>query len=260
MLRDWNSTNRAIQLNVNIKCKGDKKFIVFAKDVYPHSKYVNREIIVKGERTIHLSFPLTPKKMILGIIDADNYSSTDFKCSFEERPLKRYNVWIDAETIEFLTLCFHFCQVCGFEQASTSGRLFQSSDQKFNIKYYPKIVDYMRGRTLGTPARIGHNTGIIEVAKSKFDTYTFAQRVIIMLHEYAHKYRNPKLGLEIDNEIGADINALYIYLGLGFSKVDAIYVFANVFLKAQSQGNIERMRKIVDYINRFENGEFAQVA
>jgi hypothetical protein len=43
-------------------------------------------------------------------------------------------------------------------------------------------------------------------------------------------------GLEIENEVGADINALYIYLGLGFSKVDAICVFANVFLKAQTKG------------------------
>jgi ferritin len=59
--------------------------------------------------------------------------------------------------------------------------------------------------------------------------------------------------------VGADLNALYIYLGLGYSKVDAIFVFANVFLKAQSQGNLERMRKIMDYIQRFEKGEFAKV-
>jgi len=47
-------------------------------------------------------------------------------------------------------------------------------------------------------------------------------------------------------------------LGLGYSKVDAICVFANVFLKAQTQGNIERMRKIMDYIQKFENEEFAK--
>jgi ferritin len=52
---------------------------------------------------------------------------------------------------------------------------------------------------------------------------------------------------------------LYIYLGLGYSKVDAIFVFANVFLKAQSQGNMVRMRKIMDYIKRFENQEFAKI-
>jgi ferritin len=82
----------------------------------------------------------------------------------------------------------------------------------------------------------------------------------ILLHEFSHKYKNPKIGLKISDEVGADINALYIYLGLGFSKVDAICVFANVFLKAQSEGNIQRMRKILDYIDRFEQQEFARIA
>jgi ferritin len=48
-------------------------------------------------------------------------------------------------------------------------------------------------------------------------------------------------------------------LGLGYSKVDAIYVFANVFLKAQTESNMDRMRKIMDYISRFEKEEFAKI-
>ncbi len=110
----------------------------------------------------------------------------------------------------------------------------------------------MSGQRLNTPARVGHNTGIIDAAKWKFDSYTVAERVVILLHEFSHKYRNPKLGFAIGNETGADINALYIYLGLGFSKIDAINVFANVFLKAQTDGNIKRMRVIMDYIKKFE--------
>jgi hypothetical protein len=111
---------------------------------------------------------------------------------------------------------------------------------------------------MGTPARIGHTSGIIETAKWKFDQYTIPMRLIILLHEFSHKYKNPKIGLEISNEVGADINALYIYLGLGFSKIDAICVFANVFLKAQTKGNVESMRKIMEYIQKFENQEFAK--
>jgi hypothetical protein len=125
------------------------------------------------------------------------------------------------------------------------------------IDYYNTLKDHSTKKKLTTPARIGHNTGIIEVAKAKFDKYTVPMRMMILLHEYSHKYRNPKIGLEISNEIGADINALYIYLGLGFSKIDAICVYANVFLKAQTQGNIARMRKIMDYINKFEQEDFA---
>ena len=89
--------------------------------------------------------------------------------------------------------------------------------------------------------------------------YTIAMRMIILLHEFSHKYKNPLMNLPISDEIGADLNALYLYLGCGFSKVDAIFVFANVFLKAQTQSNLERMNKIMEYIKKFENEEYANV-
>jgi hypothetical protein len=146
----------------------------------------------------------------------------------------------------------------GFTQASPNGSLFATQNEKFKIVYFPVIRDFMSGKVHNTPARIGHQSGKIEVAKAKFDGYTIPMRLIILLHEFSHKYKNPKIGLKIEDEFGADINALYIYLGLGFSKIDAICVFANVFLKAQSDGNIARMRKIMNYIQRFENGEYAQ--
>ena len=68
-----------------------------------------------------------------------------------------------------------------------------------------------------------------------------------------------KMNLDISNEFGADLNGLYIYLGMGFSKIDAICVFANVFLKAQTDQNIYRMRKINEYISRFERQEYAKL-
>ena len=176
-----------------------------------------------------------------------------------EGALKTYSVWLDSATNDFLPLAVQFSQVAGFTAASDKGRIFTTPDKQFTIKYFNAIRDNLSGAVLNTPARIGHRTGIIETAKVKFDTYTIPMRMIILLHEFSHKYKNPKIGLEISNETGADINALYIYLGMGFSKIDAICVFANVFLKAQTKGNIERMRKIMDYIQRFENQEFASV-
>ena len=176
-----------------------------------------------------------------------------------ESPLKTYNIWLDFQTKRFLQLATNFSQICGFENATEGGRLFQTENSEFVIKFMNIIRDSRSGNAMNTPSRIGHKTGIIEVAKVKFDTYTIPMRMMILLHEYSHKYRNPKIGLEIDNEIGADINALYIYLGLGYSKIDAICVFANVFLKAQTSSNIQRMRKIMDYIQKFENQEYAQL-
>lgn len=255
----YESNNRQFSLFIKIKTTGEKRFKVIAEDYGKvNSEYANRIVAVSGEKQIFLSFPISPKRLGIQIYNLENSKDTDFEVSFQENPLRTYNIWIDAKTNEFLPLATYFSQVCGFEQASDQGRVFKTQDGQFVIKYYNKIYDKRTKKIYNTPARIGHNSGIIDTAKWKFDGYTFAMRMIILLHEYSHKYKNPNLGLDISNEIGADINALYIYLGLGFSKIDAICVFANVFFKAQTPGNRERMRKIMDYIQKFEAGEFAK--
>ena len=258
--QQYDSDNRKFKLLVTITCKGKKKFRAWAEDLgKKNSKYVDREIVVDGKRTIYFSLPVSPKKLFIGVLNCENPKDKDFSVQLIEDKLPTYNIWQDENTKDFLNLAVHFSQVCGFEQASDSGRLYKTDNGKFNIKFFNIIRDHLSGKVFNTPARIGHNTGIIEVAKAKFDGYTIPMRMIILLHEFSHKYKNPKIGLEISNEIGADINALYIYLGLGFSKIDAICVFANVFLRAQTKGNVERMRKIMDYIQRFENQEFAEL-
>ena len=50
-------------------------------------------------------------------------------------------------------------------------------------------------------------------------------RLIILLHEYSHKYSNPKIGRKIEDEVAADINALRMYLSKGYSEVEAQYAF-----------------------------------
>jgi len=257
--KKYESNNGKFSLHITITCKGKKKFRVWAEDYgKKNSKYSDREVVVDGSRRIHMNFPVSPKNLFLGVLNAENPKDTDFQVVTMEAPLTTYNIWLDEGTREFLKLALYFCQVSGFESASASGRRFHTANNKYNIIYVPMIVDQSSGKYLNTPARIGHTSGRIEIAKAKYDRYTVAMRMMILLHEYSHKYKNPKIGLEIGNEIGADINALYIYLGLGFSKVDAICVFANVFLKAQTKANIDRMRKIMDYIKRFENQEFAE--
>jgi hypothetical protein len=257
--KEYDSDNRKFSLYITIKCEGSKSFRVWAEELGKvNSRYADREIVVNGSRTIFCNFPVSPKSLFVGVSNSKEPSDKSFEVNIEEKPLVNYNIWLDAETKDFLSLALHFSQVCGFEQASDAGRLFTTKDKQFTIKYFNVIKDYKTGGVMGTPARIGHTSGIIETAKWKFDQYTIPMRLIILLHEFSHKYKNPKIGLEISNEVGADINALYIYLGLGFSKIDAICVFANVFLKSQTKGNVERMRKIMEYIQKFENQEFAK--
>ena len=257
--KEYNSENRSFALSVTISCKGAKKFRIAAADFgKKNSMYVDREITVEGKRTIFLSFPVSPRKLGLVICNTQDIQDKEFDVMLAETKLQTYNIHIDNKTQRFLDMAIPFCQVAGFTEPADNGRLFSINSEEFRIKYFPVIKDFRTGQVYNTPARIGHKSGIIEVAKAKFDRYTIPMRLIILLHEFSHKYKNPGIGLEISNEFGADINALYIYLGLGFSKIDAICVFANVFLKAQTDSNLQRMRKIMDYIQKFENGDFAQ--
>lgn len=255
----YESDNKDFSLRITIKCNGKKRFRAYASDFgKPNSKYADREIEVQGERSIFFSFPVSPKVLGIVIFNVNDHSDKDFKVDIMKMPLQTYNVFIDNQTERFLNLAIPFCQISGFTHPPQTGKVYAENDGEFKIKYLPVISDPLSGKVYNTPARIGHKSGIIEVAKAKYDNYTIPMRLMILLHEYSHKYRNPKIGLEISNEYGADINGLYIYLGLGFSKIDAICVFANVFLKAQTDANIKRMRKIMDYIDKFQNQEYAK--
>ena len=254
--QEWNSENRRFCLYVTVKCQGEKSFRVTANDRgRENSKYADRIIMVKpqdnGTRDIYLSFPVSPRKLLITVMDIKNPLDKDFEITLKEGNMKPDNAWMDAETRSFVQMAIIFSQISGFTKPENPYTPYKSSDNLYNIKYFDVITE--KGRQLNTPARIGHATGTIEVSKVRFDKYTIPMRMIILLHEFSHKYKNPKMGLDISNETGADVNALYIYLSMGFSKIDAIYVFAKVFYNAQTDGNIKRMRVIMQYIEKYEN-------
>ena len=247
----WLSENRKFCLFITITSpsKEKREFRVVASDIQPNSKYADRVITVEGTRDIYLSFPVSPKQLAITIMDKNKPLSTDFEVVFKETRIRDSVIGIDSDTKSFIQMAIFISQTIGF----TPPKNYESSDGLYKINVYDVIKDQASGKIMSTPARIGHTTGMIEVSKVKMDTYTIPARLIILLHEFSHKYKNPKAGRPISDETGADIEALYLFLSLGFSKVDAIYVFAHVFLKAQTQGNIERMRKIVAYIKKFED-------
>ena len=80
-------------------------------------------------------------------------------------------------------------------------------------------------------------------------------RMIILLHEYSHKYLNPTVNKPIAYETGADINALRIYLALGYPPSEAHYAFLHVFKDANNHQNHKRYEIIKDFIYKFTNGE-----
>ena len=129
---------------------------------------------------------------------------------------------------------------------SKKGDIYKSNNGKFRIDYFDVIRSVANQRPLETPARISQLTGRIECSAQSFKKYSVPMRMAILLHEYAHYYinRNPR------SEVQADLNGLFIYLKLGYPKIDIYNVFISVFLKSPTQQNKQRFDILNDFVRK----------
>lgn len=263
---DIPSNYHSFQLNVTIQTKQLSRIRIVALDPNkPASKYVDRVGKLSGKRTFELKFPVSPKKLKVVIYNVangnlpygedDSFSIVDMKVE----KLPTYDVWWNKETQNFYNFAVEFSQNAGILSAGdTKPHIYRSDDGKFTIDYYNNIIDKKTNKMLTTPARIGHNTGIIEVSKNKFMQYTIPMRLIILLHEFSHKYLNPKIDKPISYETGADIQGLYVYLGKGWSPYEAHKTFLQVFRNANNEPNHKRYKIINDFIAKYEKGQISK--
>lgn len=233
--------------------KFPQRIRIFACDSEkPLTLYTDRFVNIKNERKFELRLPVTPKNLSVCITDANGGDKLAVQVSEAKvKKTKACSAFMDSQASAFI----RFAQKFNEDASYLPVGIYKSTDNRFLIKYVPTIVDQKTGKKLNTPARIGHTTGNIEVAQDKWVTYSVPMRMCILLHEFSHKYLNPKLGRPINDEVAADINALYMYLGMGYPAIDARLVFAYVFYNYPSELNKKRMNILDDYINRFQRGE-----
>jgi hypothetical protein len=267
MTIDIPSNNFPFELVVTITSKKSVPLRVLAVDPSkPSTKYVDFNARVDGSRVFELRFPVSPKRLKIVIFNTDHGDlpygqDPSFEIEdIEVGKLKTYDVWWNQDTKNFYKFAVEFAQNAGILTAGEKKpHIYRSDDGKFTIDYYNVIFDKKSQKKISTPARIGHNTGIIEVSKQKFIERTVPMRLIILLHEFAHKYLNPKINRKIEYETGADIQGLYIYLGKGWSPIEAHSAFLDVFKSANNEMNHKRYKIINDFIDKFDKGHVEQV-
>ena len=175
--------------------------------------------------------PLSPESCKIVITDNDKHD--DFKWT----KLKKMDlpVKFDVEksknivTKSFIRLLEQFALVHGYAPAN---KLYISDDEMFVIKYLDTITDRDTGEELTTPMRIGVNTQVIEVSAKRIRSMTIPMVVAIGLHEFAHLFKNDTP----ESEIEADMQSLFIFLSLGYPRVEAKYAWLDVFDKSTPQG------------------------
>jgi hypothetical protein len=232
--------------------------------------YVNRRPIINGYKEFELKFPQVPSKLYINIFNIknglflNNEDESFIIEKFKSIDLKTRPIWLSEKDKEFIKFAQFFSENASYLSASNivNGKeipsIYVSDDGTFHIAYYDEIKDKDTGKKLNTPARIGHKSGIIEVSKKDFLKYTVPMRMIVLLHEFSHKWKNPENNYEIGYETGADINALNIYLSLGYSEFEALQAFLYVFKGANTKGNHKRYLIIRDFVRKFLKGELKE--
>jgi hypothetical protein len=266
MTTGFHSNNKPITVVIGIKTKKPVMMRIQAMDDRkPSTFYTNRKGMVKGYREFEIKMPQTPAYTVLNVFNTavGNFpvgQDTSFeivKC--EPKALDTRPIPLSKRDLDFIKFAQEFSSnASALSAGDMKPHIYRSDDGKFHFDYYNKIRDRKTGRVMNTPARIGHNTGIIEISKSDFFKYTVPMRMIILLHEYSHKYKNPENGNPIGYESGADINGLNMYLSLGYPEIEAHQAFLFVFNGANSKGNHKRYLIIKDFIHKFHNGGLKQ--
>lgn len=259
------------------------KMVVRVKD--PNKKgacYTNRHKMVSGSATFEVRMPQSPDTSLIQVFNAKNGNlklgqDATFQVALKVKPLQKTLTCFDGDKniTRFVKFAQEFSENAGIISAGNESQgqsIYESDDGKFRIIYSDYIIDNNSvipdfktktfvpnrnfGKRLATPARISQSKGIIEIAKSSFIQYTIPMRMAILLHEFSHFYlnQNPK------NEIEADLNALLIYLGMGYPRIEGHDAFLEVFKNSPSGLNYERYEKIKKFIKNFDSYGFVKCA
>lgn len=224
----------------------------------PNTVYTYRTKDIRGEEAFFVRLPLSPKKCAISVYNELNgnlkkgHDKTFDIVSKQRIPLQRRLECFkgisktDWSAIKFIE---QFSERAGY--LSAGGSVYFSDDGKYRIDYLDVIKD-VNGRELRTPARISQSKGIIEVSRKHFIQYTVPMRIAILLHEWAHFYKNARP----TDEIEADLNGLLVYLALGYPRIEAHLAFIQVFKNSPSDLNVNRHKILSKFIDEFESYNF----
>jgi hypothetical protein len=211
----------------------------------------NRDKIIKGKETFFVRMPLCPNNTVIAI------SGSGVITNIEQLTLQRKLDLVDMKNPDIAGFVY-FAQRFAYNAGYMPVGLYKSDDKRFTINYQEILTDD-KGREILSPMHIGEISGIIQVSQKWCVKATVPMRMAILLHEFSHKYLNE----DIDNESEADLNALLVYLALGYPRVEAYEAFLTTFLsvpdnaytKRLQESNKLRYENIKKFITEFEQNK-----
>jgi hypothetical protein len=234
-------------LLVKIECGNSQKIRLMAYNPKkPNTFYTNRVKTVNGNCQFEIRMPQNCETVFVRCVkDGTNEDVKISSC--EKTKLNQFIRCVDPRVSSFVKFAQEFSEQLPLLHEGT----YYSDNRKYRIDLHNSIKH--EGKVIATPARISNVDGRMEVSKSHFMKYTIPMRMAILLHEFSHF----NLNVIQKDEVEADLNALRIYLGLGYPTIEAHMSFLNVFKGTPSEQNKERYEYIKSFINNFDEMKYS---
>lgn len=215
--------------------------------------FIDRDLRLKRSKRVLVKLPITPDELTAELFDKNLPRA---KSAFRIEHIKvvpdtKCPVELTKEDKAFIRFAKWFATECSRLEAGEKGTIYSS--EGYSILFVDCITDH--GVKSTTPARIDRMTKLIEVSKERTEDYTVPMLFVMLLHEYAHKYKNHEYGKKDSNELTADLIACHIALNLGFDPIEILTAFRDVFAVRDSKLNRQRMAAIEEFIQIFLKSE-----
>ena len=246
MIRKFANTRRKpANVKVGVQVRRPMKVRIRAVDPYKKGAvYIDRLATVQDSKDFEIRMPQSPQKLLIMVsCDQGKAGEDQIKVNLEKINLPQHIPCLSGKKVaSFLKFARQFSENAGILSA---GR-YQSDDGVYTIDYLPVIKHH--GRVLSTPARISNQTGRMEISMKAFRRMTIPMRMAILCHEFSHFYLN-----EVQkDEIEADLNALTLYMGMGYPVIEAHKAFLETFHNSPSEVNKERYEYLKVFIDNFD--------
>lgn len=222
-------------------------------DSLTHRVYATRKLKITRSMGVLIKMPIVPDQLTAKIVCEQHTPGNEgFTIeTIEVMPDTKCPLELSDKDRQFICFAKWFATELPYLEAGEKGTIYQS--EGFSILYLDRIKE---GETeLTTPARIERLSGMIEVSKNAVKTYSVPMLMIMLLHEYGHKWKNPEYGKEVTNELTADIIAVHIALNLGFDSMEVENCYRAVFARKDTELNRKRMKAISEFIELFQANE-----
>jgi len=245
MLKFTANTNREpVCIYLGVAVKRPTKVRIRAIDPYKMGAvYIDRIATVENEKDFEIRLPQSPKELLIKIDSVKGGSNGMTITHLDKGELEQYMPCLSGKNVSsFLKFAKEFSENAGILSA---GR-YQSDDKEYTIDFLPQIIH--NGKPITTPARISNQTGRMEISMKAFQKMSIPMRMAILCHEFSHFYLN-----EIQkDEIEADLNALTLYMGMGYPVIEAHKAFLETFHKTPTDTNKERYMYLKTFIDNFD--------